>query len=357
VSDSRRRALTLFLPGLLGPRLREAAEALTEGLVLPALETLLSRGSHRVRQGSDETPEGMLFELFGHRRGRDADWPVAPVTRTLDAEAATPGWYVRADPVHLNADLREVRLFDASAFTLEEGEAQRLASEVRACLPAEGWVLEALHPARWYLRLPHAPRIRTHPPSAVIGANLDEFLPEGEDSPRWRRLLNEVQMVLHASAVNEARTARGELPVNSIWLWGAGDLPAAPTSPWGHVWSDDTLALGLARLAEAGYQALPASGAAWLAQSGPGDHLIADAGAHRCAQLGDVVRWRSFVAALEERWLQPLRAAVRRRELESLEIVAGRGLAYRATRWSLRRSWRRRKPLVAFMTGDAEGAQ
>ncbi|HJV96354.1 MAG TPA: hypothetical protein VJ608_09975, partial [Albitalea sp.] len=45
-----------------------------------------------------------------------------------------------------------------------------------------------------------------------------------------RRLQNEVQMLLYTHPINDAREARGELPVNSFWLSGCGRLQQANTA-------------------------------------------------------------------------------------------------------------------------------
>lgn len=350
--SATKRELTLFLPGLLGPRMPEAAERIGQGLSAHALETLLSRSTRAPRRRGDESVEGTLFELFGHTRARDADWPAAAVTHLLDVEGADCGWCARADPVHIRADVREVILFDASALAIEQAEARALAAAASEHLDEAGWALEAPRPTRWYLRAPAAQAVRTHPPSTVVGANLDEFLPYGQDGDRWRRLLNAVQMALHASPVNAQRERRGELPVNSVWLWGAGALPAAPAAPWAHVWSDDALALGLARLAGIACDVLPANAGEWLARAHPGAHLIADDRAHRCARVGDASAWRALVEALERDWFAPLGDALRAGELASLTLLSGRETAHRCTRASLRRWWRRRQPLPALMTRE-----
>ena len=50
-----------------------------------------------------------------------------------------------------------------------------------------------------------------------------------------RMLLNEVQVLLHQHPLNAARQTRGLPPVNSVWFWGAGRLPApgpSPTAAW-----------------------------------------------------------------------------------------------------------------------------
>ena len=63
------------------------------------------------------------------------------------------------------------------------------------------------------------------------GGEPADLLPAGNEGSVWRRRMNEAQMVLHAHPGNEAREARGELPVNSVWFWGAGELGAAPRAP------------------------------------------------------------------------------------------------------------------------------
>jgi len=43
--------------------------------------------------------------------------------------------------------------------------------------------------------------------------------PKGVEALHWHQLFNEIQMLLFSHPVNEAREVRGELPVNSVWLW------------------------------------------------------------------------------------------------------------------------------------------
>ena len=76
-------------------------------------------------------------------------------------------------------------------------------------------------------------------------------------------LLNEAQMVLHAHPVNEAREARGEPAVNSLWLWGAGRA-ARRARRWQSVAADDPAVLGARGLAGARQRALPRSAQEWL---------------------------------------------------------------------------------------------
>ena len=79
----------------------------------------------------------------------------------------------------------------------------------------------------------------------------------GKAAPDWQRLLTEIQILLHGSEVNAARQAQGELPVNSLWFWGAGELPAAFDTRWSLIYSDDVFVQGLAMLADTPCLPLP----------------------------------------------------------------------------------------------------
>jgi hypothetical protein len=49
---------------------------------------------------------------------------------------------------------------------------------------------------------------------------LSDWWPQEDSLREWRRLLNEIQMVWHEHPVNIARAERGEVPINSLWLFG-----------------------------------------------------------------------------------------------------------------------------------------
>ncbi len=72
--------------------------------------------------------------------------------------------------------------------------------------------------------------LATTPLSVAIGRDIEPLMPQGDDALRFRSLLNELQMLLFEHPVNQAREARGELPINSLWLWGGGHKRPAPSS-------------------------------------------------------------------------------------------------------------------------------
>ena len=249
------RTLHLVVPGLLDPG--EWTQEL--GAVSPALARLLARADRGDLgvTGADAT----LCELFGLAVKADADLPVAAITRLADGGEAESGWWLRADPVYLRADLRRVLLFDARILSIDKAEAQSLAAEFNEIFEADGWRLEPLHPCRWYLRLSADPGMRTQPLFDAMGQAVK--LPWGKAAQRWLGLLTETQMLFFDSPVNRARELRGQLPINSIWLWGGGATPSVNGGPWEGIYGIDPLVRGLARLAGRAIGPLPASAVDW----------------------------------------------------------------------------------------------
>jgi hypothetical protein len=287
------------------------------GLRLPGLEFLLGKGSLAAARG--ETYESWLFGRFGvARRG---DWPVAPLTLLADGGEPGQDFWLRADPVLLQAQGGSLVLAEAGALRISAAEAAELAQALNLHFQTAGLEIRPLRPQRWYLRLPEAPAMTTHPPEAAAGRNVDEFLPAGPDALRWHRLLNEVQMLLHQQPVNEAREKRGDRPVTSLWFWGGGRLPQGVNSPFAAVWCDEPLAAGLARSAGLRAQPLPGSASGWLPETAGDEQVLLVLDALRFpARLGDAFGWREAVQAMEKCWFAPLAQALRAKRLARLTL-------------------------------------
>lgn len=236
--------LHLVVPGLTGPRPIDRAPT------APALEWLLARArSHAVAAD----PESLLLQLFGLPVAAEVEQPVAALTRLGDGGAVDgEGWWLRADPVHLRADLHGVLLADARALAIDATEAALLAAAFDHTFATDGLQLDVPHPQRWYLRLPADPGIRTRPLAEVIGRDINALLPQGSAARRWRTLMTEVQMLFHAHPVNRAREEQ-QLPLlNGLWFWGGGPCPVSAQAPAAGLYARDPLARGLAHLAQAG---------------------------------------------------------------------------------------------------------
>ncbi|SMB26824.1 conserved protein of unknown function [Sterolibacterium denitrificans] len=348
--------LHLVLPGLLWPD-KIFHDAVFD-LDLPALAWLLGRG-HLAWQPPC-APEAALCQAFGI----DDEQPPYAALRRLgeqsadaDANAAdqhTDHYWICADPVHLSIEKRRMTLGENTAPASSE-ELQAIAAALQPllaeCEYADTLGIRAFHPAaagHAYLQLARLPAIDTTPPSLASG--YESLQPQGAEAGPWRRLLNHVQMLLHALPCNAQRSARNLPPLNSLWLWGAGRLPASnPTAlDCTAAHGDHPLLAGLARWGGIPHQAnLPTSPAALLATGNGGKHLLLLDHLHAAARRYDMLQWRDTLQTLERDWLQPLQQAVADGRLQQLRISAlgdEARLDIRLTHHSRWQFWRRPLP-------------
>lgn len=337
------RAMTLVVPGLLGPLPGADAPGFPRPTA-PAAERLLARG--RRASMDAESYETVLCGQFGLHDPAES-LPVAAITRLADTGERNAACWLRADPVHLRADQDRLILFDDQALHIQPEEAGALLARLENLYGNEAdWHLEAPVANRWYLRCERAAGLRTTPLSQVIGHPVGPHLPRGANATHWHTLLNEIQMLVHEADVNLVREAQGRPTINSVWFWGAGRLPQVPATGWRGVWSDDPLATGLASLTGVAHCAAPASAAQWLMEAEPGAHLVALDNLKTAVSYGDVEAWVERVQHLEEAWLAPLAQALGRGRLRELEIQPCNGYCYRLGRGGVWRLWRRSRPLA-----------
>ena len=71
--------------------------------------------------------------------------------------------------------------------------------------------------------------MRTIPPHDITGKAIIDSLPSGDGADMLNNLMNHAQMVLHNHPVNLRRKEQGQLPANSVWLWGHGKTPLIKT--------------------------------------------------------------------------------------------------------------------------------
>lgn len=332
--------MLLLVPHLFpNARLLEAA---APGLRLPALQTLLARGSRRSCPNAGV--EAAVCEALGI--ARQQDWPLAPITLAADGGVPGDAHWLRADPVHLRVMRDRIVLAGSSALDLTRDEADDLAQTIADHFGA-GLSPQPLHPQRWYLRYPEVPQLTTTPLSLAVGCDIDPLLPQGPDAMRFRAELNELQMLLHEHPVNQAREARGALPVNSLWLWGGGHLPVACATPV-PLYADNAEAQALGNFCNARIYALPTHPDTQLLA---GDGVIVLDALTDAGQVGDAYGWREALRELEQDWFVPLLDARRRlgpSSLRLLDPISGQALHLHAhDAWKF---WRRPRSLISQLT-------
>lgn len=315
-----------------------------------ALETLLSRATSLLPDSSPKGYEQGLFALFDIGQ-TDADLPVAAVTRMLDMGVIDNDWWLRADPVHLSVDRDRLILVDAQKLDITQNEANRLIADVMEVFAADGWLLKAPHPARWYLKALRQPGVTTTPLSQVVGRDIHSFLPRGAEDKSWHTILNEIQILLHTAGVNVEREQGGKLPINSLWFWGGGRLPRIKPVSWTQVWSDEPVTQSLAKLSGTPVDKLPRVYAAWRERAGEGgEHLVVFEEIHAAVLYDDVDRWNASVQKIEKDWIEPLLRDLKSGAIDRLTLYTENGPGFSIESRHARRWWRLRRPLASYRT-------
>ncbi|MCW8917577.1 MAG: hypothetical protein OQL08_02005 [Gammaproteobacteria bacterium] len=337
-----RSSLTLLLPGL-----QPSFDNDTVWPEMPALQTLLSTG-RRERSSADHI--ATLFTYFGVPVKVQGDLPVAPLCALSHGLDVQSGWWLCVDPVHLLVDRDQLYLSAYRELALSQPEADALVTELNKIYAEDGWLFSAASPQRWLLRLPQPLALSTTPTEQALGQRVGAVLPQGKDAMAWQRVMTEVQMILHASPVNERRAGQGKKAVNGLWFWGGGSLGEAVTdSGWGHVIASDCLSRGLARLHGVSMEEPSSTTLATLSQPEPSVLWVDDS-------LQSPLPIAELFEQLECQRFTPLLAMVQGGELAKLVIDfpgVGRWTVDRAALSGWRgwrgRWWRRRKPLAELL--------
>jgi hypothetical protein len=314
---------------------------------MPGLQSLLARGDVKKSAGRflEEACLNELGLVFV------ASNPVASLT--LLADGGTPEYdtWLRADPVHLHVSRDNVQLLDSHVLKPTQDEADAIVATLNKHLASDGLMIEARDAARWYMRIPEAEAPQTTPLWRANGANVFDHLPEDSDGKiNWRRLQNELQMLLHDHPVNAAREARGELAINGIWFWGAGAfrdnaVPVGPNkahmlgvvnknniltpprvrpgpkkkNPHELVLAKLALVRGLALNAKLPLISLPQNLHSFPIQSL--NTLVVLHSATKALRANQRHDWMTEVVALDTNWFTPLKAALDDGTISSLTLI------------------------------------
>lgn len=293
-------------------------------VLVPELEAMLAeaeRVPRRLRAWLARASESRL-DTHHHQSQLVCGQALSPaaLSRRVDCPNDAQGQWLRADPVALQPDLNAVWI--QAGISLDRNSAAF--ADLRALLEDEGLEFDLPHPQRGYLRLDQATGCRFEPPWQLAGHSLDHVLPRGGEQDRWRRLLNECQILLHQAGAGQD----GALP-QGLWFWGEGSLPdrAGIRARVSHLAGDDPLLAALSDWLRLSWQPdCPGQ---------PADHSLllwsADSGRSATENL-----------SLLDRWLAPAWRRLRRFGIDQLEL-ASRERAWTLSAPASWRLWRTRE--------------
>ena len=312
---------------LLVEDLSRLAAALPADRRYPSLERILARGTHRLVGA--ESPDHLRFGLFGLEPL--GQLPVAALTHVaMTGKVPEAGSYwLRADPVTMQADMVRVFMTACGFADCNPSERAMLSGVIRDALALEAIDLPD-GPAPWSFRLDKPLEFEFTPLHQALGMDVADALPSHGKARSWKRILTDIQVDLHQCPVNEQRRAAGRQEINSLWFWGGGSMPEAFTGRFDTVVSSEPVSRGLGVLSAAAVYA-PDD---WE----PGDgRLLIDWD----MPSADALEEADAVEQVAGRLLE-----VCSRSGLSLDLVDGRGDAWRLERSSRFRFWKRPAPLA-----------
>jgi hypothetical protein len=110
-----------------------------------------------------------------------------------------------------------------SILRLDAVDQTTLAADFQRVFHDSGFHLQPLEAGDFLMLGPETPRAESREPARALGSSMVE---RSDSSIALRRLGAEIEMWLHDHPINDTRRRRGELPITSLWLWGAGAIPA-----------------------------------------------------------------------------------------------------------------------------------
>ena len=249
-----------------------------------------------------------------------------------DSAAAEHGFardrgVVRADPIFLKADRDSARLIPAEQLALSEADADTLLETLNDFVAADGLTFYKRCASEWYMSGMQAETIESYPPSFLANRNASSFLPSGESMAPWRRLMTELQMLLHSHPLNHQRETAGLMPVNSIWFWGGGALPVKRSSSLDvTIYADHEQAADMARYHGVPCQPLAQLTGSQLEEPDATQTLILDTSLVKAWLNADGAQLEQSLKRINHQWLAPLIDQVRAGQIAEVNIITEDGL-------------------------------
>lgn len=253
-------------------------------------------------------------------------YPSAAVIRTGLSGERADGFWLRAQPIHFAAGLDRLTTVPLRGHArLSIAEREWLTPTFVDHLQSAGFELHDGADGEWLLRSEAPLQVQTVTPEFAAANPAEDILPRGRDAGGLRRLMTELQMLLHEHPVNTQRQLRGLPALNAIWVHGEGMLSDLSVTSLPAACGDDVYLRGIYRLHDRPVKSRPTDVTALLTQvSGPTVAVI------------DVTNAETF----EAQWLAPLSRALLSGAIAKLTVMFD-GWQVVTNRAAMFKLWRR----------------
>jgi len=356
--SSGTRQVSIFVPALVSG-LAFLNELPNQELpTLPATQLFFTR-TKKIQDGFENYFQGVC-SLLGITSTDSNDLPLAAMTLAAENNLNSNNnsdYFIFAEPVVMRADRDSVVLVSSlipvgqvgmipensntaenNALSLEESV--ELIEEINLHFSDEPWKLKINTNGAWYLILSSKFDIQTINISSVLLKNTQEFSASGNDARYWRKIINEIEMLLFSSKVNESRMGKNKLTVTSLWLWGGGKIPEIHQDKNILVYAEDNFMKSVSKFTNSEFKLMSQSSTALLKFSETVDHVIMlDTELQMYWQQRDIYSWLEALKKIEINLIQPLLDILRKGEIDSISLYQDNNTRYYITRSAIRRWW------------------
>lgn len=330
-----------LIPGLLELPLQELdSDFLRQNL--PHMNRMLGLASPRPNRAF--SIDAMLLAALGQQTAGDAEKPGQGLPM---AQAFAPGQsgarHMLFQAIHLKPDMHSALILPLEKTSESTENISVLIKDLSdffkvdchiSAVDDETYIM-SLHGFDVPLHYPH--------PLSVLGKSANPYIEQSRAIMPWYQLLNEMQMYLHQHPLNQQRVKSGQLPINSLWCWGGGELLKPDRRP--RCYCDDFLLQGFSRSIGLQVDALTQLDLA----SGAQDVLVIDLRLLRALKTMQQQPLNKLLLDMDASLFKPVLARVNQ-GLSGFRLSTGSALDFELNRYSRYRFWRKPKNIGDWMT-------
>ena len=210
--------IDLIIPGLFDLPV-DALDSSFLKYKLPALNQLLRFGRGYRNQAFDL--DSMLIDSMGWDDLQAL--PFAQAYASKETRNSDRNLLFRA--IHLKADMYSAIVLPLDNNKVNNDDISIIINDLKDLFKVDCDITEVKN-GLWLMHLSQCTPAQHYPHFlSIIGRKADPYIEQSRQALPWYKLVNEMQMFMHQHDINHDRQASGLLPINSLWLWGAGNLP------------------------------------------------------------------------------------------------------------------------------------
>lgn len=337
--------LHIILPGLFhtGGKFEQPSES------FPSLFKLLSKAT--IVPDRPESFEGVLKQHFSGFSSKEIPAGALSAFAAGDIKADDNHIWMRSDPVYLKSDAHSLYCYGNHHLQISNEEAQSLVEVLNEHFCEDGLHIHMVTPYAWVIKLSEPQSMATNALADVEGQSIEPRLPSGPDALMWHKRLTESQLILERHPVNLARKQKGLLPINSLWFWGLGALPAKIDTYFDFVFANSKIMRGLCELSNTPCMDKLESFDDFIENLPNKAHhtcAVIDTRFKRANNLTDMELRASLLETYEQNWFAPIANALVEGLVKTIYLDACHGRRFVISKRHFKYFWRKNAEIMTY---------